>query len=86
MNALTFAEWLALASLVAAGAGVYAAVRSQLAALTASFQHLGGTLEQIRDDLHEMRTELRTDLDAHSHKLDSYGQRIARLEAHHDGH
>ena len=65
MSALTFA-------------GVYAAVRSQLAALTASFEHLGGTLEAIRDDLHEMRTELRTDLDVHSRKLDSYGQRIAR--------
>jgi hypothetical protein len=60
---------------------VYAAIRSQLAALTASASHVGDTLSQIRDDIHAMRTELRAELQEHSVKLDGYGQRLASLEA-----
>lgn len=78
---LSTGEWFALASLVAGGAGVYAAIRVELARLAASFAHVGDTLGQIRDDLHGMRSELREELQEHSAKLDSYGQRIAVLEA-----
>lgn len=78
---LTTGEWFALASLVAGGAGVYAAIRVELARLATSFGHVGDTLGQIRDDIHEMRTELRRDLESHSNKLDDYGQRLAVLEA-----
>jgi chromosome segregation ATPase len=74
-------EMIALAGLVSAGAGVYAALRAELARLASSFEHLGLTLTQIRDDLHEMRTELRADVQAHSQKLGDHAERIAALEA-----
>ncbi len=82
MGALTVGEWFALASLLAGGAGVYVAIKVQLAAVLASVAHMTTTIDRLREDLVAVKVDVRRETDHHGEQLHSYGQRIARLEAY----
>lgn len=77
---LTTGELLALVGLMGTIGGVYAGARSEIAKLSASFTSMAEAMKQIRDDIHEMRNELRSDLKAHSEQLGELSERVAVVE------
>jgi Sec-independent protein translocase protein TatA len=48
--------------------------------LATSFASMADAMKQIRDDIHEMRKELRSDLKSHSEQLGELSQRVAIVE------
>lgn len=72
---------LAFGSFLAAGAGVYAAIHSQIASLRSDMHHVTQGLAELRADVKAMRSELQDDIQTHSDKLADHGARIAALEA-----
>ena len=77
---LTTGELFALVGLMGTIGGVYAGTRSEVTKLAASFGAMADAMKQIRDDIHEMRKELRSDLKAHSEQLGELSERMAIVE------
>ena len=77
---LTTGELFALVGLMGTIGGVYAGTRSEVTKLATSFGAMADAMKQIRDDIHEMRKELRGDLQAHSKQLGELSQRVAIVE------
>lgn len=80
MEPIHVGEILGLIGIVGSIAGVYAGTKSEVAKLTASFEAMASAMQQIRDDIHAMRKELRDDLKSHSEKLDDLNARVAVVE------
>jgi hypothetical protein len=77
---LTTGEVIALIGLLGTVGGVYAGARAEASRLAASFEAMAGAMRQIRDDVHEMRQELRGDLKVHSEQLGELSERVAIIE------
>jgi|694.fasta_scaffold03411_42 methyl-accepting chemotaxis protein len=80
MDSIRIGELIGLLALGGSIVGVYVGTRTEAAKLASSFNAMAEAMKQIRDDIHEMRKELRSDLQAHSKQLGDLSQRVAVVE------
>jgi len=80
MDSIRIGELIGLLALGGSVVSVYVGTRTEAAKLAASITGMADAMRQIRDDIHEMRKELRSDLQAHSKQLGDLSQRVAVVE------
>jgi methyl-accepting chemotaxis protein len=80
MDSIRIGELIGLLALGGSIVGVYVGTRTEAAKLASAFNAMAEAMKQIRDDIHEMRKELRSDLQAHSKQLGDLSQRVAVVE------
>ena len=80
MDSISIGELVGLIALGGSVVSVYVGTRTEAAKLAAAISNMADAMTQIRDDIHEMRKELRSDLQAHSKQIGELSQRVAIVE------
>ena len=80
MDSIRIGELVGLIALGGSVVSVYVGTRTEAAKLAAAISNMADAMTQIRDDIHEMRKELRSDLQAHSKQIGELSQRVAIVE------
>lgn len=80
MDSIRIGELIGLLALGGSIVSVYVGTRTEAAKLASAINAMAEAMKQIRDDIHEMRKELRSDLQAHSKELGDLSQRVAVVE------